>query len=468
MTPTFRSWIVFFHRWIGFPIGIGLFILFATGSLAVFSLEIQQWMQPQTSLSSFQNMKGLDQAGEMLARAHHNEQNTFLRIPLPRDPVFRLWHYDGHTFRGPALNPTTGEVLPARDVVGGTFFVTLHDCFYMPNFWGRVLVCLAGLGFIVALLTGVMLQYRRFFSDFLLFRPRAAPHRFWLDTHLLIGTLGLPILLIIGLSGTILQLQKLTFSFGSPHSRTVTPPPKPTPLPSTTLSNLQQQGNLLWGTTQGGFFMPLGKETYLFQPDNMHFCITRSHISATHPLPEEPSSCPSLKSFLTGVHNIRWAGFTVRWLYFAVGVAGSVLMASGLILFQRTEHRRLSHNTRSSRLALQIINSLNIGTIIGLPIASLGLLWSTRLPEWHNMMPVTWETAIFFSLWGGSFAHALVHARALHVQSIILTVLGLGLLPIDMVTRPLTTNLTLFLSIDLCGTAIGLLATFVSHRTYFS
>lgn len=460
MPPAVRSWIVRLHRWIGLPAGIGLFILFASGSLATFSLEIQQWMQPQSALSAPETVEGLTHAGLLLTDAQHAHRTAFLRIPFARDPVFRLWQYDGHVFHGPALHPSTGVPLPMRDVVGGSFFVTLHECFYMHNFWGRLLVAIAGVGLILALITGVTLQYRRFFSDLLLFRPNAAPHRWWLDLHLLVGTLSFPVVMIIGLSGVILQIQSLSRPHAHAHvqnSSHSSVSDRTSQRSPAKLSVLEQQGKHLWKETKGGFFMPNGEETYLYHPDHTSFCLTRLRISAAHPLPPATASCPSLRSILSGIHNMRWAGVTLRWLYFLVGISGALMMASGLVLFYRTEQRHLKHTQHRSSFTLRLIYSTNTACIIGFPLACLGLLWSTRLPEWPSIASLPWETGIFFSLWGGSLLHALFVPQAARLQLLVLTLLGIGLLPLDWLTRPwMTARPWLFLSVDGCALLVGL------------
>lgn len=458
MSPAFRSWIVLLHRWVGLPAGVSLWVLCATGSLAVFSTEIQQWMQPQAALSAAETAEGLTQAGRLMAEEQHKNHIAFLRTPLERDPVFRLWKYDGYVLHGPALHPSTGLPLPTRDVVGGSFFVTLHDCFYIPNLWGRSLVALAGGAMLVALITGVILQFRRFFSDLLLFRPHAAPHRWWLDLHLLIGTLALPVLMIVSLSGVILQIETLTYSPPKaqkpPHSSHTVPP-----LLSDSLVALEKQGQHLWGKTQGGFFMSFGNETFLYHPDSTSFCIARARISATHPLPESTPTCPSLESIMAGIHNMRWAGLTMRWLYFLTGIAGALLVGSGLILFYKTEKRHLKETHYASSFALRLLYGVNTACLLGFPIASLGLLWSTRLPNWPTLNNLPWETGVFFTLWAASLIHALAAPRAASLQLLILSIVSAGLFPLDWLTRPwATARPLLFLSVDSCGLFIAIAA----------
>ncbi|MXV36191.1 MULTISPECIES: PepSY domain-containing protein [unclassified Saccharibacter] len=471
MSPALRSWIVFFHRWTGFPVGVGLFVLFASGALVTFNLELQQWMQPQTALLAPETTNGLTHAEKLLLPEgkKHETTSSFLRLPFNRDPVFRLWQYDGYFFHGPALHPETGQPLPTRDVVGSSFFNTLHAYFFLPNLWGRSLVSLLGVTLLIPLITGVMLHWRRFLSDLMLFRPHASSHRSWLDLHLLIGTLTLPLVFIIGLSGGILQIQNILNSLPPSPVHLSFPPTNTAPLSSKSLSALEAQGKHVWGDTAGGFFMPIGNDIYLYRPDQATFCITRAHISTTHPVPPTLPYCPDFHSLLTGIHLMRWAGPTMRWLYFGLGIVGAFLMASGLILFYKTECRQVKGRSPNNSLGLRVIYAFNTATIIGFSIATLGLLWSTRLPALPVLPPRSWETALFFALWAGSLVHALCFRNAARCQLLLLCIMGMGLLPIDLLTRPLVTDRPLlFLSVDGCGGTVGLLSLFAYRRSRLS
>lgn len=468
MSPRLRSILRLFHRWIGFPAGVFLFILCFTGSLACFSPEIQDWMQPHTALHAplpSMTSSGLTKAGQKLKEQLDAGTIAFLKLPSTRDPVFRLWHYDGHIFLGPALAPDTGQPLPEHDVPGGTFFVTLHSSLYLPTPWGQIVTVLAGISLLITLLTGLWLQLRRFLPDLLLFRPHAARQRRWLDLHLLGGTLSLPILFVIGLSGTVLQAQKLIHLASPPHhssghaSRHQTRSSTPLSIPADTLTTLASTGQQTWGTIADGFFMQTGNHVSLYAPDNLHFCLQRQALTTSHATMPLRSLCPTLHSVLLGLHNLRWAGLTTRWFYCFSGLLGCIIIGSGMVLFLQSERNRITHLSTISvarRILQQSYTAFTTATILGLPLATLALFWSTRLPTPPTLPALLWEEGLFFGLWGLSLLHACLFQRAAIQQLILLATLGVSTTGLDLLTRPLHTGRPfLFSAVDTLATCIG-------------
>ena len=464
MSPRLRTVLRLFHRWIGFPAGLFLFILCFTGSLACFSPEIQDWMQPRTTLQMplpAMTQAGLSEAGQQLKTQLNEGTFAFLKLPSSRDPVFRLWHYDGHIFLGPALAPDTGLPLKEHDVTGGTFFVTLHSSLYLPSPWGQILTTIVGIGLLITLLTGLWLQLRRFLPDLLLFRPHAARQRRWLDLHLLGGTLSLPVLFIIGLSGVVLQSQKLLHMMSPPHrspGHASRHQPHASTAPSfspTSLASLTENGIQQWGTVADGFFMQTGRDIGLYAPDSLHFCLQRQALTPARPSPPPRALCPTVHSFFMGLHDLRWAGLMTRWLYCLSGLLGCVIIGSGIILFLQSERNGLRHGYAA----------LSTATLLGLPLATLALFWSTRLPSPAFLSPILWEKGLFFGLWGLSLFHGLITRQAVRQQLSLLTLLGLGTTGLDLLTRPFHTGRPfLFGATDALAACMGLAGLFCLLR----
>ncbi|MCX5613937.1 PepSY-associated TM helix domain-containing protein [Bombella saccharophila] len=466
MSPRLRTILRVIHRWVGFPFGVFLFILCFTGSLACFGPEVQNWMQPEAALrpsSPPMSQTGLIEASHQLKAQLDKGQFAFLKLPSQRDPVFRLWHYDGHIFRGPALAADTGLPLLTSDVVGGSFFTTLHSSLYLPTPWGQCLTALAGLALMIALISGLWLQLRRFLPDLLLFRPHAARHRQWLDLHLLGGTLSIPILFIVGGSGLVLQSQKL-LHFINPPSHTARPANRhqahsqtSPPISDALITKLAQNAQQQWGDEGNGFFMLAGKELALYAPDTLHFCLYRQAITASRPRLPPHNLCPTLHSVFLGVHNLRWAGFVTRCLYGLTGLLGCLIIGSGMRLFLQSEQNHLCHHhaiTYSQHIRQRLYRAVSMATIFGLPLATLALCWSTRLPA--PLPPILWEEGLFFTLWGVSLLYALISRHAARHLLMMLMLLGLGTSGLDLATRPFHTGRpALFLSVDALAACLG-------------
>lgn len=461
MTPLFRSWLAFFHKWVGYPAGLFLFILFFTGTLATFSAELQQWIEPQTVIKAPLTQKGIEQAEAFFTHSLQNYPNSFLRLPTHRDPVIRLWHFNGHTFLGSALNPETGAIIPTKNHIGAAFFILLHSTLHLPSFYGNIVEIIVFIGLLVALFTGVWIHLKRFFPDLLLFRPQASQNRRLLDLHLLVGCVILPVIIIISFSGTVLNLHRLGL-LGPHHHHRQTASLKSSPLPP--LFPMIEQGMRQWHDLEGGFFLDTPDGLHFIRGDETHFCGNRSFIASPgHPLPAL-QNC-NLMTIFHAIHNIRWAPDPLRCCLGLIGFLGTLLTASGLILFYKKAHKQ-STKQSSAPISLRLYKSLNDGTIIGLPFATLCLLGLTRLPAPAFVEIYQWEILSFFSLWGMSYVISFFSGSKKFVLLSLLALAGLGLLPLDIATRPFSSGGTACLIIDACAVLMGLTGMILSVKNW--
>ncbi|TPW36718.1 PepSY-associated TM helix domain-containing protein [Oecophyllibacter saccharovorans] len=480
-----RGVLRFVHRWVGFPAGLVLTALFYSGLLSLFSADLQGWMQPATLTQAPLAPRALEEAEALVRHPHskdsglqasrHWKATPFLNLPQPGAPGLHLWQYDGHVFRGPALDPASGARLAGQDVAGGAFFVTLHDSFHLRAPWGSLLVTVAGGCFLVSLFTGLLLQWPRLKPAFLQFRPYGSAHRSWLDLHLLAGTLAFAVLLLTGVSGTFLAATDLLPEKVQP--RLTNPPARLqdqsvlTPAPHT-LPELVATGTALWGRGQNGFVLFSGLGATLYRSDGGQFCPMRSHVDTAGRV-TTARRC-SLYGFMRGLHDLRWAPSTIRWLYGFCGLAGLGVLASGLILFQKSEARKAAAApARAPRRLVGLYQGAVIGALAGIPLATLGLLWASRLSS-PLPDPVLWQEEVFFTLWGTSFLLPLLswifpgapenmpRSQTLCWGSVLLplSLLGLGLPVLDFITRHpslfSTPDSAVLWGTDLAGVLTGL------------
>ncbi|KAG1536024.1 hypothetical protein G6F50_015174 [Rhizopus delemar] len=76
---------------------------------------------------------------------------------------------------------------------------------------------------------------------------------------------------------------------------------------------------------------------------------------------------------MIGLHAARFAPTTMRWLFFLSGVAGTLMVATGLVLWTVKRRTQLPDPARP-HLGFRIVERLNIGFVTGLPVAMLAFL----------------------------------------------------------------------------------------------
>jgi hypothetical protein len=111
---------------------------------------------------------------------------------------------------------------------------------------------------------------------------------------------------------------------------------------------------------------------------------------------------------LEGLHYAEFGGPIVRWLYFISGAAGSVMIATGLVLF--TVKRRARHMDKSdaTRRFYALAEKINVAAVAGVLIACIAYFWANRLLPVGMTDRAWWEIAVFFFVWLVSAPHALL------------------------------------------------------------
>ncbi|GAA5225328.1 PepSY-associated TM helix domain-containing protein [Membranihabitans marinus] len=102
----------------------------------------------------------------------------------------------------------------------GEFFYRLHF-FAQLNYFGRSGYMLAGLVaffFLFAIVTGVIVHWKKISSSFFVFRPKAKWKTIWTDAHVALGILGLPYQFIFAVTGTYLIIG---YTFMLPPVKTI-------------------------------------------------------------------------------------------------------------------------------------------------------------------------------------------------------------------------------------------------------
>uniref|UniRef100_UPI003F6A3E72 PepSY domain-containing protein n=1 Tax=Variovorax beijingensis TaxID=2496117 RepID=UPI003F6A3E72 len=117
------------------------------------------------------------------------------------------------------------------------------------------------------------------------------------------------------------------------------------------------------------------------------------------------------RGVLYGLHMARFAGTTVRWLYFVASLAGAAMVATGLVLWtvKRRAKRADPERVPAGR---RWVERLNVAAIAGLPVAMAAFLWGNRLLPAELADRRGWEIHLFFAVW----ALMLFHAGARPVQ----------------------------------------------------
>ncbi len=111
-----------------------------------------------------------------------------------------------------------------------------------------------------------------------------------------------------------------------------------------------------------------------------------------------PGAAAQTAGAMIGLHAGRYAGYGLRWLYFLCGVGGTLMVASGLVLWTVKRRERLPDPSRP-HLGFRIVERLNVATIGGFPLGIACFFWANRLLDTTMRGRAEWEIHCLFIAW---------------------------------------------------------------------
>jgi uncharacterized iron-regulated membrane protein len=442
MEATFRKSMAWLHTWAGVVIGSLLLAIFWMGTLSVFDREIDRWMSPGTRLSPKLDTEAVQLDGPITAQAQQLAQGAsqwFLRLPSERVPAVELrWRNEAtKTTERRYLHPQTGAVLAHTETLAGTGFIfpfhfNLHLKWKDLGYW---LVGMAGMAMLVMVVSGVVI-HRKIFADFFLFRPKKHIQRASLDLHNLTGVLAMPFHFVMALSGLVIFMGiywPSSYSAAYPEAKDVPAARQAFNKdgygqyrraaegePASNLASLdamRAQARTQWQGGEANFIRvwhPGDKASYVELRRSYEDSVTMNldqlyldGVSGRVLYSFNSAPVMTVQRFISGLHFIQFRHWTLRWLYFAAGLAGCVMIATGFIFW--LESRRASH-AQKGLAGVRLVEALAIGSITGIVIATLAFFVTNRLLPLDAQFAAQDRAALemwaFYLVWLATFAHA--------------------------------------------------------------
>jgi uncharacterized iron-regulated membrane protein len=437
---SFRQSMSPLHTWAGVMFAGVLFVIFWTGTLLVFDRELDRWLQPSTRLPATlaQTHQGLDgPVLDSVLRLTAGAPSWLVRLPTPRQPTVELsWRSRGsEASQRRHLDPRTGAVLPDTGTAGASdFLFKLHYSLHLD--WQKLGAWIVGAAGMAMLLLGVsgVFVHRRLIADFFLFRPGARLQRASLDLHNVTGVLLLPFHLMITLTGlailinthwptvyagayaTAANAKQAFFSEAyasykrAPAGRPASQAPRLDPLLATARRTWSDDVGFVrfWhpGDASGYVEVRRGHQRGItMRQDTLWFDAATGDVLHRH------VSKPVMQAqrAIVGLHFLQFEHWAIRWMYFAAGLAGCLMIGTGLVVW--LEARRERH-ARLRWRSVGAVEALAIAAMPGVIVATVALLLVNRVlpddPSWAGWDRAGLEKAGFFLSWLAMLVHAAV------------------------------------------------------------
>ncbi len=305
----------------------------------------------------------------------------------------------------------------------------------------------------VSILSGIV-AHRQFFSEIFTFRPGRG-RLSWRNGHTLLGVAALPFFLLMTWSGLLFFL----FAYMPAPQAALFPdddammefnvqayfPPERAEIvgdaaaAATSLSTVLANAEALWGK---GSVVGLRLDNPGRADARAMAHTRRAEISgetratfdaatgAPIPVVVPRTAAAKVIAAMTGIHEGHFAWSYLRALYVAGGLAGTVLVATGLVHWS-LKRRAAPDEKPLRRFGLATVEALNRGTIMGLPIGLAAYFWANRLLPVDLAARGAWEVNVMFIAWGVAYLYAALRPQARGWAELsAVAAAGYGLIPV--------------------------------------
>ena len=389
------------------------------------------------------------------------------------------------------IDSATGTEIDTRDTRGGNFLYRFHfELYGLPRIWARWIVGLATMLMLVAIVSGII-THKKIFKDFFTFRSGKG-QRSWLDAHNATAVFALPFHLMITLSGLLLLMFTLMpwgvnqvyesrqdflkdqraglIQQGSNKAQS----DRAQNAQNMRSDNENQQGQgerrgkgqqqkqsapltalepIITATQAKWKNNPIASINIVAPNTNKatielralhgesvahrnvyaslkYNGVTGKDISNDDAQLKNPSIPTGLYNVITVLHEARGVDLALRWLLFFSGILGTLMIATGLILWcvkRAPQQQKQGYKSFGYR----VVEVTNIAAIIGLPIACSAYFYANRFIPADLELRLNWEIRTFFIVWLLTLIYAMLRPhRQAWLELLGLATLAYLLLPI--------------------------------------
>ena len=214
-----RNYNIFFHTHTvsGIVISVILYVIFFAGSFAFFKDDIAKWEKAESATIINNKQLNYDEALKVLDTAYDihgrkisiyqspNQDKVNVSLEASKDSLASKKAKESQFFH---LNTATYKTSTYVDSYNlGEFLYRLHFLAQIPYPVGYYLSGFIALFFLFAIVTGVLLHWKKIISNFYVFRPKEKLKTWWTDAHTSLGMLGLPFQFVYAVTGAFFMIK---------------------------------------------------------------------------------------------------------------------------------------------------------------------------------------------------------------------------------------------------------------------
>ncbi len=210
------------HSWAGIKLSILFFIVCFSGTIAVFSSELDWLFNPATRAESSEQTASFNEAYNNIKNKYPDGVITFWQ--RAREPYLAdIVHVNlEEGFKYVFVNPYTAEVQGDADITLQRFFRDLHYFLFIPWQVGHYTVLVFGFLLFASLITSMFI-YKNWYKKLFILRIGKGKGVFYSSLHKLIGAWSIPFMFLISLTSIWYFIERADFPKVSHYLRVEIP-----------------------------------------------------------------------------------------------------------------------------------------------------------------------------------------------------------------------------------------------------
>jgi len=231
-----RNYNVFFntHTVSGIVISVALYIIFFAGAFSLFKEEIAVWQEGKALSHTERKAINFDRIFKNLEKKHEltgrdlqinfgESDKIYVSLSASQDSLASD-NAKKTDYFSVDINSSNTEAYSEHYSLG-EFLYRLHFLAQFP-YIGIYLAGFVSLFFLFAIVTGVIVHWKKIISNFYAFNPKVALKRVWTDAHTALGIIGLPFQFMFAVTGayfclSLLVLIPANFLYGGDQDKLI-------------------------------------------------------------------------------------------------------------------------------------------------------------------------------------------------------------------------------------------------------
>ncbi|WBX76847.1 PepSY-associated TM helix domain-containing protein [Tenacibaculum ovolyticum] len=215
-----KNYNIFFntHTVSGIVISVALYIIFFAGAFSLFKQEIQFWEEGKSishterkDINYDKILSSLDEKHELTGRDlritfEEKSDRIFINMTASKDTLATEKGKTANYFYADINSTKTKSYIEQYSL--GEFLFRLHFFQQFPVI-GVYLAGLVSFFFLFAIVTGVIVHWKKIIPKFYAFNPKTVLQKVWTNAHTALGIIGLPFQFIFAVTGAYFALSVL-------------------------------------------------------------------------------------------------------------------------------------------------------------------------------------------------------------------------------------------------------------------